>query len=237
MKQSLAEKLLQQTEETYNTIAYDFSITRNYVWQDLVPLLDYSRKGDKVLDLGCGNGRLYEALKEKQVDYVGCDNSKELIKIAQEKYPEGNFKLTDGLTLPLKDHSFDIIYCIAVLHHIPSKLLRKKFLLEAKRVLRPNGLLIATVWKLPLKKRKTALFWFLQRVLGRNSLDFKDCFVAWQNKYQRYVHNFSKHELKTLFKSVGFKVKEIKVLAKEKGKNNKTNYNLSIVALKTSGSF
>jgi len=59
-----------------------------------------------------------------------------------------------------------------------------------------------------------------------------DCFVSWQNKQQRYVHNFSKRELKTLFKGAGFKVKEVKVLAKEKGKNGKQNYNLSIIALK-----
>ncbi|OIO45998.1 hypothetical protein COX24_03520 [bacterium (Candidatus Gribaldobacteria) CG23_combo_of_CG06-09_8_20_14_all_37_87_8] len=232
MKQALAEKLLKQTRETYNTIAYNFSNTRNQIWQDLLPLLDYSRKGDKVLDLGCGNGRLFAALKGKQVEYTGCDNSKELIKIAKQKYPELNFKLTDGLVLPFKDKTFDLIYCIAVLHHIPSKALRISFLKEAKRVLHPNGLLIATVWKLSLKARKEAFLWFFQRVLGKTPLDLNDCFVSWQNKQQRYVHNFSKRELKTLFKGAGFKVKEVKVLAKEKGKNGKQNYNLSIIALK-----
>ncbi|MCT4701570.1 class I SAM-dependent methyltransferase [Enterobacteriaceae bacterium H20N1] len=41
-----------------------------------------------VLDIGCGNGRWYEAIKNDGLDYVGIDFSPSLIAIAQEKYKE-----------------------------------------------------------------------------------------------------------------------------------------------------
>lgn len=233
MKQVLAKKILQQTQETYNAIAYDFSNTRNYIWQDILPLLDYSRKGAKVLDLGCGNGRLFEALKEKQVDYTGVDNSKELLKIAQQKYPQANFQLVNGISLPFKDKTFDIIYCVAVLHHIPSKRLRKDFLLEAKRVLRPNGLMVATVWKLGQKKSNLLPKFTLKKLFSKSDLDFGDVLVPWHNKAMRFVHNFTNLGLKRLFKQAGFMAQKTGVLLRPE----RRDYNLFIIGKNILGSF
>lgn len=220
MRQKLAEKLLKQTQQVYNAIAYDFSNTRSQMWQDLLPLLDYSRKGDKVLDLGCGNGRLFGALKEKQVDYIGCDNSSELLKIAQDKYPEAKFYLTDGLSLPFQNETFDIIYCIAVLHHIPSRKLRDQFLQEAKRVLKPHGLFVATVWKLNQKKSlKLILKFSLLKIIGENKMDFGDVLVPWRNQATRFVHNFTKRGLKKLLNQAGFQIEKSGILLRPERKN------------------
>ena len=227
MRQKLAEKLLEQTQQVYNAIAYDFSNTRSQMWCDLLPLLDYTRKGDKVLDLGCGNGRLYEALKKKQVAYTGVDNSKELLKIAQGKYPEANFQLTEGIVLPFQDNLFDIVYCIAVLHHIPSRKLRLKFLQEAKRVLRSGGLIVVVVWKLGRKQKlKLFLRYSFLKIVGQNHMDFGDVLVPWQNKHQRYAHLFTRRGLGILFKRAGFQVEKVGVLARPENKNS----NIFIVA-------
>lgn len=233
MKKEIALKILAENKEVYNRIAYDFSSTRSHLWQDILPLLDYTKKQAKALDLGCGNGRLYPPLKEKQADYTGTDNSEELIKIAQEKYKEARFVVTEGLKLPFHDNSFDIVYCIAVLHHLPSKELRIKFLEEARRVLRPKGLMIATVWKLGLKD--TLYFYcktLFEKAFLKSELDFGDGFKSWQNKEKRYVHNFRKRELRKLFQTAGFKIKKAEVLNRERGKNKKMNYNLALVASK-----
>ena len=229
MKNQLALKILQETRENYNLIAKDFSNTRSQMWQDLLPLLDYTKQNDKVLDLGCGNGRLLEALKEKKIEYIGADNSSELLRIAKEKYPEVNFQLTDGLAFPFQDNTFDIIYCIAVLHHIPSQKLRTEFLQEAKRVLKPGGLLVATVWKLAQKQSIKLIFKFsFLKLIGRNKMDFGDVLVPWQNTYQRYVHLFTQRGLPRLFKRAGFQVERVGVLARPEKKNN----NIFIVAKK-----
>ncbi len=43
--------------------------------------------GQKVLDLGCGNGRLLNVLQNKNIDYIGVDNSENLLLNAQNAYP------------------------------------------------------------------------------------------------------------------------------------------------------
>ena len=69
----------------YNSFAGQFSQTREYLWDDIKPLIKYIKENDKVLDIGCGNGRLYHVLKEKQIIYTGLDLSEELIKIAKDR--------------------------------------------------------------------------------------------------------------------------------------------------------
>jgi len=206
--------------ENYNKIAQEFSQTRQFMWQDLKFLLKYSTKGDKVLDLGCGNGRLFEALKGRGVDYVGVDNAQELVKIAREKYPQARFETADGLSLPFRNNAFDKVYSIAVLHHIPSQELRQQFLKEAQRVLRPGGLLILTVWKLGQKQGLKLLFKFsFLKIIGKNKMDFGDVLIPWSNQCDRYKHNFSQRGLKRALQRAGFQVKEAGILWRPEKKN------------------
>jgi len=228
MKKALAEKILKQTKENYNQIAKDFSNTRKYLWKSLNPLLYYITKNDKVLDLGCGNGRLFELIKH--TDYVGVDNSEALIKIARRHHREAKFKVADGFCLPFDDNSFDKVISIAVLHHVPSKELRRCFLKEAKRVLKKDGLLILTAWKLERKRNfKLNLKYTLLKIIGKNKMDFKDVLIPWNNHQERYVHLFSKKSLKKIVENSGFSVKENGLLKKQTSQNN----NIFVIATKT----
>ena len=159
MKKDYAEYLLNKTKEDYTLIADDFSRTRQRIWDEIRFLFDnYLIEGDRILDLGCGNGRYYETVKGKGVDYVGVDNSERLIKLAQKKHPGVKFQTADALNLPFPDNHFDKVYSIAVLHHMPSREFRSQFLKEAKRVLKQEGLLILTVWKFYGKKEISLFF-------------------------------------------------------------------------------
>lgn len=208
-------------------ISEDFSTSRPFAWEDLRPLAQYTSEGDKVLDLGCGNGRLLQIFQDKNIDYFGVDNSEKLIEIAKKKNPNVKFQTADALNLPLPDNYFDEIYSIALLHHIPSAELRLRLLKEAKRVLKPKGLLILTVWN--LWQRKTAWNLFIKNIFlkltGKSKLDFKDIFYPWkgQNRevvIQRYFHLFTKGELKNLVQKAGFKVKEIRTLKRERSRES-----------------
>lgn len=234
MDKKYAKYLLEKTHQNYNQIADDFSRTRTYIWEELGFFGEYAVKGDKILDLGCGNGRLYELLKEKSVDYYGIDNSEKLIEIAKIRYPEVKFLVADALNLPFPDSFFDKVFSIAVLHHIPSEELRLKFLEEIKRVLKPGGLLVATVWD--LWQIKTAWNILIQntflKILGMSKMDFKDVFYPWKSSekkilVQRYFHLFTKKELENLIKRVDFKVKKSGII-KRGGKYS----NICIVAEK-----
>ena len=213
MDKDYAQYLLKKTTEDYNLIAGDFSRTRRYPWEGTEHLLKYIKAGDRVLDLGCGNGRLLDLLQKKDILYTGTDSSENLIKIAQKKHPGFDFQAADAMNLPFPDCHFDAIYSIAVLHHIPSKELRAAFLKEAKRVLRPSGVFVLTVWNLWQPAYwKTNLKYSVLKILGFSKLDLKDIFLPWGKSHQRYFHCFSQKELKITAERAGFEVKESGVL-------------------------
>jgi len=60
---------------------------------------------DKVLDIGCGIGRISGWFTDKQ--YCGIDFVKEFIEIAQQKYPNKKFILGDIRNLPFEDNQFE----------------------------------------------------------------------------------------------------------------------------------
>ena len=184
-----------------------------------------------MLDLGCGNGRLIQIFKEMKIDYVGVDSSEKLIEIAEKKHPEDKFQAADGLSLPFPNDYFDKVYSIAVLHHIPSRELRIQFLKEARRVLKPGGLLILTAWNLWQGRGWKLNFKFaILKILGLSKLDFKDVLVPWGKTCQRYVHCFSQRELKTLTEKADFRIKEVGILERPEMRDN----NIYIIAEKCS---
>ncbi|MDA2936422.1 class I SAM-dependent methyltransferase [Patescibacteria group bacterium AH-259-L05] len=217
MKPEVAQKILQKNKQDWEAIAEKFSGTRQYIWSELTSLIKYVKDDDTVLDLGCGNGRLLELFKGRNVEYVGIDNSEKLIEIARQRSSKFktyglkfDFVVGDALDLPPKLKQFDVILAIAVFHHIPSKELRIQFLQNCWRVLKSNGFIIITVWNLYqtglLFKYHTWPMIFGHRLKG---LDFKDVFIPFQlpdRDIKRYYHTFTRSELKRLIKKAGFKV-------------------------------
>lgn len=233
MDKEYAQFLLKKVIQDYNLISGEFSSKRESVWPELKFLFDdYIVEGDKVLDLGCGNGRFFEFIKDKGADYLGVDPSQRLIEIAKGRYPVAKFQVTDALSLPFADNSFDKVYSIAVLHHIPSEELRLKFLEEVKRVLKPGGLFIVTAWKFHRSKELFLIFKFkVLKLFGLTKLDFGDIFEPWGKKLQRYYHCFSEKELAHLFEKAGFKIKKHGVVINEKGNRR----NIYLVAFSLAG--
>ncbi|MDD5433225.1 MAG: class I SAM-dependent methyltransferase, partial [Candidatus Pacebacteria bacterium] len=161
MEKEFAAHILNKVRDDYNQIAPDFANTRVNIWPEIAVLFDYIKKGDKVLDLGCGNGRFVNIIKEKGGEYFGTDVSVNLIDIAKKNYPNENFQATQPLKLPFADNYFDVIYSIAVLHHIPSREFRLEFLQEAKRVLKTGGIVALTAWRPKDKQEKFLKIKFL----------------------------------------------------------------------------
>lgn len=231
MEKEYARYLLEKTKEDYNLIADEFSRTRKNPWQEVKFLFDnYLIPGERVLDLGCGNGRYLPFFEERKVDYFGVDNSERLIKIAKNKYPKRRFQVGEALNLFFPNNFFDKVYSIAVLHHIPSGKLRIQFLQEIKKVLKPEGLLILTAWRFHQPKELYLLFKYtLLKIIRKSKLDWKDIFEPWGKKVDRYYHWFSKKELEKLLKEAGFKVKKSGIVRNEKGNRQ----NIYIVAEKS----
>jgi len=221
---------LDKTKRDYNLIAEEFSRTRRNFWSELFAVLkDYTKEGEKVLDVGCGNGRFLDLLGEKKIDYTGVDNSEEQIREAQKKYPDRNFLVADALNLPFPDDSFDKVFLIAVLHHIPSINLRIKVLTELQRVLKPRGYLLLTVWRPPLAEilKLISKYSFL-KLIRRSKMDFFDVLVPWGNRVERYYHFFKKSEIMELANWAGFKTLKSEIVRNQTGKRS----NLYLIAQK-----
>jgi len=212
MEREYAEYLLNKTKEDYDLIAEEYARTREFTW-DIEPLAKYVLPREKILDLGCGSGRLLKIFQNIEIDYLGVDGSKKLIKIAQRKYPNAKFQVADVLNLSFPNNSFDKVFSIRVLPHIPSKEFQIRFLKEAKRVLKPGGLLILTAWYLWGFTNKRNLLAIIKnlflKIVGKSKLDFGDALIPWGKKIMRYYHYFTKNSLKRLVRESGFKVKRI----------------------------
>lgn len=223
MNKEYAKYILEKTKQDYNLIAEEFSRTRSAIWPETKSLFDrYLFFEEKTLDLGCGNGRYFEYLKDKKVNYFGVDNSEKLIGIAKNRYPGVHFQVADVLNLPFLDNFFDKVISIATFHHIPSEKFRKNFLNEAKRVLKPGGILILTVWNFKEFKEFFIYFKFIILKLFGSKLDFGDFLEPWGKKAVRYFHFFSKKELINLSKAVNLEVREIGIIRNERGNRRNT---------------
>jgi SAM-dependent methyltransferase len=218
MKQETVDKLLVVVKKNYETIASDFDLTRKKeIWPKMRELAATVPAGARVLDLGCGNGRLLEALENKEIEYLGLDNSEALIEIAWKNYPGKQFRVKDILNLALiPENNFDYIFCLAVLQHIPGCALRLEALKQMAGKLKPGGELIISAWNLWKNKKYRPLllknYWL--KIRGRNPLGFNDLLFPWKNSRgektsERYYHAFTKKELKKLAHLTGLKPQKL----------------------------
>ncbi|MBK5232600.1 MAG: class I SAM-dependent methyltransferase [Thermoleophilia bacterium] len=73
-----------------------------------------------VLDAGCGEGESLERLGQFLPDTVtGVDLNPESVEFTRQRIPGGDFQVADLLALPFPDDSFDLVFCLEVLEHIP----------------------------------------------------------------------------------------------------------------------
>ena len=233
-----ADNLLKQVKDSYEIIADHFSQTRYRDWPEFAVFKKYIKSGDKVLDAGCGNGRLFDYLKELKVEYQGIDISPKLIATAQNKYPKTKFKVADILSLPFIDQLFDVLVSIATLHHVPSTEYREQVIKDFYRVLKPGGYLLITVWNLAQTEMNKELNNLPSTyIIKKDSCQIIDVMRPWKNPAgqvlaKRYLHAFSQTELEQLNEKNGFKVIKSFYWQKDKIADSKSGYNLCLIAQK-----
>jgi len=238
MDKQQADSLLKEVKDSYEIIADHFNQTRYRDWPEFAVFKKYIKSGDKVLDAGCGNGRLYDSLQELKIDYQGVDISSKLIKTARSKFPKAKFAVADILTLPFTDQQFDVLLSIATLQHIPSTKYRHQVIKGFYRVLKPAGHLMITVWNLAQDKMNRELNSLPPAdVIKRETEQIKDVYRPWKNPEgqvltKRYLHGFSRPELEQLVSSEKFKIVESFYAKKGAETEPKQAYNLCLIAKK-----
>jgi SAM-dependent methyltransferase len=100
------------------------------------------RDGDRVLDLGCGDGRFTEEIARIGAKPVGVEVAQAAVDRSRNAHPELDFRLVpiDG-PLPFEDVSFDVVWSSEVIEHVADT---ARWLSEVRRVLVPRGRLLLT---------------------------------------------------------------------------------------------
>lgn len=129
----------------------DDSFVRRHEQEVLKPLvqeiLQLAELGSvSVLESGCGEGVNLVHLNQMiagdrpPVQFTGIDMSPEAISIARKHGL--TVEIGDGLHLPYQDHSFEIVFCRDVLHHLADDAMRRQFFAEMRRVVKTGGRVI-----------------------------------------------------------------------------------------------
>jgi SAM-dependent methyltransferase len=180
-------------KDVYEEIAPHFANTRVYKWSWVIDFLDSLKPGSMVYDLGCGNGR---NMDHGGLKFIGVDNCENFIKICREKKLE---VVTGNITnVPLKNELADAAICIAVIHHLANEENRISALMEMKRLVKPGGKILISMWSInqPQKTR-------------RSFNNYGNNIVLWNNYgkiYERYYYIFKLDEIKNLIKKAGLSI-------------------------------
>jgi len=86
-----------------------------------------------VLDVGVGSDLFAEAFAQRGLEVAGVDVNPEMIAVARQFVPEGDFREATAEALPYPDASFDLVFFGLLLHESDEPL---KALQEARRVSR-----------------------------------------------------------------------------------------------------
>ena len=122
---------------------YDYALFEYYRSAKVLAVLDRAGVviGGRILDAGCGGGGMPLSLAEHADDVIGIDPIDRFsgagAVLARERGLTGlRFLRADGMALPFRDRTFDLVLSHAVIEHVADA---PRYLRECRRVLRPGG--------------------------------------------------------------------------------------------------
>lgn len=125
-------------------------------------------RGKTVLDYGCGSGDNSVLIADRGAKVIGVDISPELIELAEKRleihglHKTAEFRIGSAHELPLEDESIDVVFGMAILHHLDLSLSSK----EVFRVLRKGG---RAIFFEPVRNSK--FVWFVRNLIPYQAPD------------------------------------------------------------------
>lgn len=115
-----------------------------------------SLAGRKILEIGCGEGRITEYLLEDNTQVTAIDPSEESIQKAKSKIKNVTFLIGNGEILDFAEETFDAaVFAMSLHHQDPTKALK-----EAYRVLKNDGKLL--IIEPDVDGEVSQLFWVIE---------------------------------------------------------------------------
>lgn len=178
-------------EETWEQTSFEEAL-RFCEHDPLRPLFErYTPPGTVMLEGGCGQGQYVAHYEARGVRVVGLDFAQSTLAILRSRYADLMLCTGDVSALPFRDGAFDLYYSGGVVEHFETG--AGPALAEAKRVLRPGGVLLISVPYVSLMRR--ALFPFkssLWKRVSRAGVDAGD--VRDGKQFFQYVYTRGEFE-------------------------------------------
>lgn len=151
--------------------------------------ISFLKKGDLVLDVGCGGGTKSKYLIQKGLNVIGIDFSGKMIEIAKREAPNGTFIVKDLADIETLDYILEGIFMQAVLLHIP-KARAKEAIQKMANKLKKGGYLYVAV-----KARKPG------------GAEEEVCIEEdYGHRYERFFSFFSLEEIKNHMRESGLDI-------------------------------
>lgn len=211
------DKLKEIVRRGYDAYAGHFAETRRKaLWPVIEKWVNEVRIGERVLDAACGSGRLCEAISARGAYYQGFDFSTGLLAEARKAFPQGVFSEADLCEQEgWPRGSFDRIFCIASLQHLPSPEMRLKTMRAFHERLCSSGVLYLSNWNLwrrPKFRRRLFIGALASMIPG--FLPIGDIVFDWRDNQgqasaSRYYHAFREGEIRRLAEAAGFRDSQV----------------------------
>ena len=160
------------------------------------------REGDKILEVGCGNGYYLSLLNRLglKISLTGIDNDKAALFDAQRFIGDEKVNLifADATSFPFKNNSFNKIICSEVIEHVKDD---KKVLQEMHRVLKSGGIMVLSTCDINYPFFWDPINWLLQH---RFRTHIKRGF--WSGIWNQHLRMYEKKEVEKLVNEVNFKI-------------------------------
>jgi len=159
---------------------YEHQLKRHF--KKLLKELDIDQ-GKSVLEVGTGTGRWAEWLVSMGCTYFGLDfNFHALSRCQQKALPNCHLVNMDGRRIGFKDHSFDYVFSITAIQHIPSTGWQDA-VREIVRVAKPNGtIVIIEDNAIPWKEEFLKYAWKVQSRRGERYAFVRESFAYLASK-------------------------------------------------------
>ncbi len=114
-------------------------VNRTHLLDPIMLELCGDMQGQRVLDIGCGEGRFCRMLNARGAEITGLDCTRPLIEEAQKRDADGKYLIADAVNLPFPAASFDV--CISYIALVDIQDFRRA-IAEMARVLKHGGRVI-----------------------------------------------------------------------------------------------
>jgi SAM-dependent methyltransferase len=164
-----------------------------------------------LLDFGCGVGRMTRAFSNSFASCVGIDTSQSMVDLAKKfnaDRPQCEFVVSESAVLPFEDKSFDFIFTVLVLQHLPTKSVIFDYITEFIRTAKDNGVVVFQLPnEVPLRQRvqlKRRLWSLLSTIRVPRSWLFKHLGLA-----PIQMNGISRQQVESFIRSKGAQVRGV----------------------------